>query len=378
MPAGLYIHIPFCLHKCPYCDFYSIPYSEDLAQKFVEALRREIDFSKDTSPWSESTFSTLYIGGGTPTILRVSQLREILEQCLSSFRFERGIECTVEVNPETVHEEKLRILRESHVNRLSLGFQSLKDIDLGRLGRIHSVKSARDAYHKARRVGFRNIGIDLIFGIPGQSHAGWVETLHRAVELGPEHISTYNLTVEPGTALAQEMAEGNVSGLSEDQESSMYEYTIDFLEASGYEHYEISNFARPNFRSKHNQLYWDHFPYLGFGPSAHTFYNNWRSERVRDVSEYILRIEHRESTVGGEEFLSKGKLMSEAVFLGLRKRSGLNIDLFRQRFGADVNDLYGDIVKKYVDMQLLERSGSFLRLTRKGLMVANTICAEFM
>ncbi|UCE20094.1 MAG: radical SAM family heme chaperone HemW [Gemmatimonadota bacterium] len=378
MPAGLYIHVPFCLRKCPYCDFYSNPFDKDLAQHFTDALKRDIAASSAGTPWSETTFTTLYIGGGTPTVLSAPQLQGILDQCLSTFQCEEDIECTVEANPETIEDEKLKILYDSNVNRFSLGVQSLHDDELRRLGRIHSVETALKVFEAARRVGFRNIGIDLIFAIPGQSFESWKESLHRAVALAPEHISAYNLTIEPKTVFAQDWADGKFSSFPEDQEAAMYEYAIDFLESQGYEHYEISNFARPGFRSQHNQIYWDHSPYLGLGPSAHSFFDNCRAEKVRDVHEYIRRIECGESPVGKDEILSEEKLRAEAVFLALRKREGLNVNLFRKRFGTEVDERYGDIIKKYADMGLLERDGSFLRFTRKGLMVANTICSEFM
>ena len=378
MPAGLYIHIPFCLHKCPYCDFYSVPFDADLSRKFVEAFRVEVSCVSEAPPWSKLTFSTLYVGGGTPTVLPIFQLAEILRHCLNSFILENTFEVTVEANPETIGEEQLRTLKESGVNRLSLGIQSLKDEELSSLGRIHTAETALNAYHTARTVGFENIGIDCIFGIPGQSLQSWKDTLKHVVDLGPEHISTYSLTIEPGTQFADGMKTGSISKPSEDLEAAMYEYAIDFLGAQRYEHYEISNFAKPDFRSRHNQLYWDHSPYLGLGPSAHSFIDDRRSERVRDVHEYIERIEQGVSTIEKEEILSKNKLMSEAVFLALRKREGLDMNLFRKKFGIEVQDLYGEKMRKYTDMEMLERKGSFLRLTRKGLMVANTIFTEFM
>jgi len=378
MPAGLYVHIPFCHRKCHYCDFYSIPFQDRLARQFVEALKEEISVISATRPWSEMLFSSLYVGGGTPTVLSGSQLKEIFEHCLNSFQFEREVECTIEANPETTDAEKLGTLLDVGVNRLSLGVQSLEDDELKRLGRIHTVERALIAYRTARAVGFENIGIDLIFAIPGQSLESWKATLKRAVGLQPEHISTYNLTVEPGTVYGKEIAAGKLSRPSEDTEADMYAYVINFLGAQGYEHYEVSNFARPGFRSRHNQLYWDHSPYLGLGPSAHSFFESLRWERVRDVNEFIRRTQLGQPTISEEEELTLEKLMAEALFLALRTREGLNVILFRERFGADVEDVFGEAIEKYTDLKMLEREGPFLRLTREGFMVANSICAEFV
>lgn len=378
MVTGLYIHIPFCRQKCFYCDFYSLPFTEKLGHAFVEALNKEIPLVSRKPPWSELRFSTLYIGGGTPTVFEARKLVRIIETCFHHFTFEREVECTVETNPETVDTEKLNALFRAGANRLSLGFQSFNDDELKRLGRIHTVSRAVAVYNEARTAGFENIGIDLIFAIPGQTPDGWKETLKRASDLNPEHISTYNLTVEPETAFAREVATGTTSLPSDDQAAEMYEWAIGFLENCGYEQYEISNFARPGFRARHNQLYWNHTPYLGLGPSAHSFRENKRSERVRDVDEYIQRVNSGKSTVINEEPLSKEKLMAEYIFLGLRKREGVNIDLFRKRFGVDIEEIHKKTIQKYLDLKLLEKSDSFLRLTQKGLMIANTVCAEFM
>ena len=378
MPAGIYIHIPFCIRKCHYCDFYSIPFDKDLAQKFVEALKKEISQSSASRPWSEITFSTLYVGGGTPTVLTLIQLDEILRKCFNCFTFESNVECTVETNPETVEVEILEKMSSIGVNRLSIGFQSFHDDELRRLGRRHTVKSCMNVYQIARKVGFKNIGIDLIFALPEQTLESWQETLKRTVDLGPEHISTYCLTIEPGTSFAKEITEGTLAQLSDDLEVAMYEGTIDFLESQGYEHYEISNFARPGFRSRHNQLYWDHEPYLGLGPTAHSFYTNRRSERVKNVHEYIHRGEQGRSTISREETLSMKKLMAECIFLSLRKKEGINLNHFQKRFGTDIEEIYGDIITKYLHLLMLERNGPFLRLTRKGLLVANTVCADFV
>ena len=378
MNTGLYIHIPFCRRKCLYCDFYSLPFIDESGYIFVEALKNEITLISRKSPWSELRFSTLYIGGGTPTVLGADQLVEIIGTCFHHFTFESDVECTVEANPETVDAEKLQSLLRAGVNRLSLGFQSFNDDELKRLGRSHSVSRAIEAYDTARTAGFQNLGIDLIFAIPGQTLESWKETLKKASDLNPEHISAYNLTVESDTVLAREIAKGTISFPSDDQAAEMYEWTIDYLESCGYEQYEISNFARTGFRSRHNQIYWNHDPYLGLGPSAHSFWENRRSERVNNVDEYIQRVNSGKSTVIHEEYLSNEKLMAEYIFLGLRKHEGVNVKRIQERFGVDIEEIHRQVIRKYVDLKLLEKNEIFLRLTRKGLMVANTVCAEFV
>jgi oxygen-independent coproporphyrinogen-3 oxidase len=378
MPAGLYLHIPFCLRKCHYCDFYSIPFAEDLAHRYVRALKREIQSIFGELPWSEMRFSTLYVGGGTPTVLSSDQLMCILENCLGLFSFDDEIECTVEANPESLNEEKLRALLQAGVNRLSLGVQSFHDDELRQLGRVHSARRAIGTYRLARNVGFANIGIDLISAIPGQSFERWRRNLEKAVALEPEHISAYSLTIEDGTILAREISSGKVSRVAEELEAEMFELTIDYLEDNGYEHYEISNFARPGFRSRHNQLYWDHHPYLGLGPSAHSFTGNRRWKRVGNVKEYIERVERGETTITEEELLLQRNLMAETIFLALRKMEGLNTVQFQKQYEIDIEQRYSDVIKKYIDMNMLEWDGPYLRCTRKGLLVANSICAEFM
>lgn len=373
MPA-IYIHIPFCKQKCAYCDFNSYAGLDAVHGAYVDALVSEI--GAEAARFNRASTSTIYIGGGTPTLLSPERIRRVLSAVNENFTVASDAEISIEANPETVAHEKLAALREAGINRLSMGFQSLDDELLELLGRKHTAAQAVDAFRVARGAGFENISIDLIFGIPGQSLANWALTLEQAIALDPEHLSCYGLTIEAGTALEQAIESSVVASPDEDLQADMLIYTMDSLYESGYEHYEISNYAKPGFACKHNLTYWDGGDYLGFGAGAHSKAGRTRFSNIAEPVKYMesagsgARIaESVEQSVADE--------MSEAMFLGLRKMDGVDQEAFHARFGLTIDSVFGEEIKDLVGLGLLVRNAN-LRLTPKGVLLGNEVFSRFV
>ena len=370
---SLYLHIPFCEKKCLYCDFYSIE-NRSQTGRFLDALVVEIGRAGEEHGGVE--VETVFFGGGTPSLLAPAELERVLDAVRRSFRLQANAEVTVETNPGTVSADTLRAYRESGVNRLSIGIQSFHPEELRFLDRIHGPEQAEACVRAARDAGFGNLSIDLIFALPGQRRSSWEETLRRAVALGPEHISAYSLIVEPNTPLFRLVEEGKVVPASRDDEAEQYEFTMAFLGAAGYEQYEVSNFARPGFRCRHNLTYWSHGGYLGFGPSAHSFLpavggrEGRRWWNVGNLVNYLERIEGGRTAVAGEETLSPGQLRNERVFLGLRGS------------GIAVSDLAGEkgveLARDLVADGLATVEAGILRLTSRGYLLCDEISAKLM
>ncbi len=381
MGWGIYVHIPFCVRRCPYCDFNTYAGIDYLKQPYVDALIEEIARTGERLGRPEAR--SVFFGGGTPTTLSGEQLCSILEAVRRGFRLDPGAEISSEANPGTVDAERFRSMRECGFNRLSLGVQSFDDGELRFLGRIHSASEAVDAYHLARSAGFENINLDLMFGLPEQKPESWKATLERALELSPEHLSLYALTVEEGTPLWRWVRGGEVPPPDEDVSAGMYEYACERLDAAGYAHYEISNWCRrrdgTDFRSRHNLIYWRHERYLGFGAGAHSFDGKKRWWNVPGVREYIDRIAEGASPVESGEVLSERTLMGEAMMLGLRLlEEGVPNDRFAGEFGVDIMTAFGDEVTELVDEGLVQWHGGSLLLTRRAWLVANQVFARFL
>lgn len=381
--AGLYLHIPFCRQKCHYCNFYSVPISQKFHHSFLDDLKKEIQLYADDSFWRELTFETVYLGGGTPSILAPTEIEDILAELHHHFRLARDSEITLEVNPETVTAEKLNAFRQAGVNRLNIGVQSFNPAELVLLNRIHDHKQARWCLQAARSAGFSNVGADLIFGLPGQTVTAWARNLTELLELTPEHISTYGLTIEPETFLAHEIEAGRLNPVSEEVEREMYLRTIETLASQGYEHYEISNFARPGFRSQHNQIYWRNEAYLGLGPSAHSFAPPVRWWNMADVLTYHRKMATSQRPVQNQESLTREQQMLERIFLGLRRTEGIDLAAFEAEFGMDFLACYKNVLAKLnFDPSkpggFLILENNHLRLTRQGLLVYNEICSQFV
>ncbi len=365
---GLYIHIPFCRSKCPYCGFYSIA-STSLIPRWLDAFKREAALYRGIF---NDTFDSLYLGGGTPTVLDPEQLKEIMDSVFKCHQFRDDTEITLEANPGDMDRQRIIELKAMGFNRVNLGVQSFNDDELRFLERRHDSKQAEGAVACLRASGFDNIGIDLIYGLPGQSLEAWRANLEKAIAFRPEHLSCYQLSIEKGTPFANRRERGIIEPVKEEMEEKFFLATSEFLEAHGYIYYEISNFARGEaYYSRHNCKYWDHTPYLGLGPSAHSFDGASRWWNMRSVRKYCEALEKGESPVDEREDLTNEQMMMETISLGLRTR-----------WGFDINVLHpGSKTKDAVTM--LEESG-YIRVlderiipTRKGFLIADHLPLYF-
>ncbi len=374
--ASLYVHIPFCARKCLYCDFASYVGMESLFEPYVRALRAQI--CRAAEHFMETRMPTVYFGGGTPNVLPNDLLASILDDIRRCFNVDADAEISTEANPGVSHSPTPPLphsLRAAGFNRLSLGVQSLCDEELRQLGRVHTAEEAIEAFQGAREAGFENVSVDLMYGIPGQTTESWRETLGRVIDLGPEHVSLYSLTVEEGTPFHRMQCEGKLALPGNDIEATMYEDAIRTLTDAGFVHYEISNFARPGFECRHNITYWRNKPYLGFGAGATSYIDGTRATSVADVEEYIRRVEAHESAAESEEHLTGRKAMGETMFLGLRMLQGVNRQDAKYAKGID---MFGPEIERLIERGLLERTDAFLRLTHRGLFLANDVFAEFV
>jgi len=374
--AALYIHIPFCEKRCVYCDFYTVAGVSSRIPDYVAALKKEIALRAAEAFWQRQRFATIFFGGGTPSLLAPQQLAEILDAVFDSFQFERHPEITIEANPGTLTSEQLARYRSAGVNRLSLGVQSLHADELERLDRIHSPQQAIDAVIMARHAGFDNINMDFIFALPQQTIPRWQESLERAMELQPTHISAYNLTIEHGTPLEVKIRKGEIQPLSEEEEREFYHFTMDFLERHGYRQYEVSNFAKPNFEARHNIKYWDGSVYLGLGASAHSFDGKRRFWNVANLRKYLEALTAARLPDDNEELLTKSQRMFETAFLGLRQRCGVDLAAFAKKFRQSFDETFNGVVPDMEKDGLLIRQDNYLQLTREGLFLCDEICAK--
>jgi len=380
MPS-LYLHIPFCEKKCIYCDFYSI---ENLApmETFLEALHREIDMYAGHAKGTR--FETIFFGGGTPSLLTPQQLESILAHLYRSYVLTDDPEVTVETNPGTVTSDSLAAYRSLGVNRLSIGIQSFHDDELRFLGRIHDRTRAIRCVEYAYGAGFENVSVDLIYSLPGQTLARWQESLRTAVNLSPKHLSAYGLIVEDGTPLARMVRTRQISPNPPEMEASLYEFTMECMETHGFEHYEVSNYARRGYRSRHNYAYWCHDNYLGFGPSAHSFWKHQISQEghrwwnISNVSNYCSRLKEGRLPRASEEILTRDELITERIFLGLRS-DGLDIKRLESEFGLEFPSMHRTIINQLVaDERVTLENETLLRLTSKGYPLCDEISERLM
>ena len=377
MELGLYLHFPFCKSKCPYCDFNSYQLKEEnQISSYISALYQEINAY--SQKLNKSKITTIYLGGGTPTILSGVQIYNILEFCKSKFTIDKDAEITIEANPGTLDGKKLKLLIESGINRLSLGAQSFNNLFLKKLGRIHNTQDIIDSYYLARKEGFNNINIDIMFALPDQTTEDLQIALKKAISLKPDHLSLYNLTIKPGTEYYKKYKKGKLKLPNEDEEFDMYNWAIKFLEESGFEHYEISNFARPYKRSMHNLIYWQNKPYLGIGAGAYSFIRGYRYMNFKDPARYIKEVMDDKLPIDNGEKLSLRKRMIETIILGLRTKDGVGYIKFKARFGVNLNDIFSEQVIKSVNLGLLQKDDYRIKLTKKGIFLANTVFREFV
>lgn len=375
----LYFHIPFCVKKCSYCDFLSAPASREQQEAYMDALFCEL--KGKAKRYRAYRVTSVFVGGGTPSVIRAQRIGELMELIREHFWLAEDAEITMEVNPGTADEEKLRIYRRAGINRLSIGLQSANQEELQRLGRIHSYEQFLDTYRWARRAGFENINVDVMSALPEQSMETYRETLRRLLALKPmpEHISAYSLIVEEGTPFAQWQAEGKLVLPDEDCERQMYEETKRILGEAGFRRYEISNYARQGWECRHNCGYWRRTNYAGFGIGAASLVDNIRFKNCDAIQEYIRSPLSCEQEV---QSLSLREQMEETMFLGLRMTEGVEAEEFEGRFHCSLHEVYGRVIQKNMENGLLEfvssKGKEFLRLTERGLDLSNYVMAEFL
>ncbi len=374
--SSLYIHIPFCLSKCPYCSFLSWPNQDGLHQRFVAALMVEAArFRHDTAMFP---LSTLFLGGGTPTVLAGAELAKIVQGCSELFGLSHQAEISVEANPKTIDKKKLALLRCSGFNRISIGVQSLHDQELHGLGRQHSVADAVTAIRWAREAGFANINLDLMYGLPGQTPLSWQHTLEQALALAPQHLSLYELTVECGTPFHRWREQGTLHLPEEDAVASMDQLTASLCQQAGLIQYEISNYARPGYECRHNINYWQNGQYGGIGAGAVACIAGRRQQKTSDPHRYCEYMESGQSVVQEEEYLDAEASFRETVVMGLRMVCGVSQMTLNQRYGRDVAGYYGATLTRLVDQGLLELTSEHLRLTATGRRFANQVMADLV
>lgn len=373
---GLYVHIPFCVRKCEYCDFLSWSAGEEEREQYVNALLSEIESYRDFVKGYR--VSTIFVGGGTPSVLRPKQMERILQKIYEVFELEKRPEITIEVNPGTVDEEKLQCYKANGVNRLSMGLQSVKDEKLRLLGRIHTYQEFAESYELARKVGFDNISIDLISSVPGQTLQEWKEELEIAAVQNPEHISVYQLIIEEGTPFYEKYAEHPELLPDEETSREIYLWTGRFLKEADYEQYEISNYAKPGKESRHNLKYWERGDYLGLGLGAASMVRNIRMSNTKDMKTYLERCDKPKTMREDVQFLEEPRQMEEFMFLGLRKTRGVSKKEFRRIFGREMDMVYEKALHKCLENGMLLEHKDRIFLSEEGTLLSNMVLSEFL
>ena len=374
MNLGLYLHIPYCLHKCGYCDFNSHPENRKEAIHYIDALLKELrSYAK-----KEYTVTSVFMGGGTPTILLPSQLKQILNTVQQGFNLTSDCEITIEANPATIKLQSLQEIRKAGYNRISIGVQSFDQKELQLLERVHGEKEIHSTVHRARSANFENLSMDLIFALPGQTIEKWQSNLKQAIAKNPDHLSTYNLTIEPATAFFKLHKRGKLILPNEDIQLEMYETTIRTLKDAGYQHYEISNFAKPGMESQHNINYWNNGEYIGVGAGASSYLNGERFKNTNLPSNYIREIKAKKNAIESRERLEPIHAMGETLMLGLRMLKGISVDAFERRFQVSFQKVYGKVLAPLLNQELITYNQNRIALSRKGLLLANSVILKFM
>lgn len=391
-PIALYVHIPFCETKCPYCDFNTYAGIETLMPAYVEALLREIELWREVI--GPISIGTVFFGGGTPSYLPAGDLENLMRAIGDVFGLLPDIEVTLEANPGDLDESNLLTFLEAGVNRLSIGVQTLDNRHLKTLGRRHNARQAKEAVCAARRAGFTNLSIDLMYGLPYQNMEDWRATLAQGLELHPEHVSMYCLTLESGTPMQQQVEVGQIVEPDPDLAADMYECAESSMEMNGYHHYEISNWAQPGRESRHNLTYWLNHPYLGVGPGAHSFLAGCRFGNLKSPREYIRRLTDYEVPEGSNgqdsvviagvpvvenvDVINRETEMAETMMLGLRLDAGVSNEVFANRFGRTPHDVYPDVLDDLTEIGLLDISDGAIRLTARGRLLGNEVFGRFI
>lgn len=379
MALGLYLHIPFCSAICNYCNFNRGLFDAAVKERYVAALEKEIRRSADGSP-----ADTIFFGGGTPSLLEPAEIGRLITACRESFVLAADAEVTLETNPETSTDERMRGFREAGVNRVSFGVQSFREEELRRLGRLHSAVRAREAVAEARAAGFDNISLDLMMWLPQQSRADWQSSVEALIDVGPEHASLYLLELYPNAPLKEDMARAGWSQAPDEDAAEMYLWSLARLETAGYAQYEISNVARPGGASRHNLKYWQDGEWLGFGCGAHSTRRGVRWKNVSSTEDYIARLTGRPAggpamaLVTERREMAPAERLGDALFTGIRLTQGVDIKAVGDRYGVDVWSRYGGALRPFVDEGLLHLEGPRLRLSRSGMLLANEIMQVFV
>ncbi|HHB75458.1 MAG TPA: radical SAM family heme chaperone HemW [Desulfobulbus sp.] len=377
--SALYLHVPFCLRKCPYCSFFSLAGKDRLHALFAEAVDRQI--KQEATRFAKSCrLETIFFGGGTPTLLPAETLADLLGDCLDCFptAADNELEITIEVNPATVDKNYLGILRRAGFNRLSIGVQSFTERELALLGRPHTALDARQTFYDARQAGFTNINLDLMYGLPGQRVADWRHNLKQALTLEPEHLSLYELTIEENTPFAEQVERGSLHMPMEEEVIAMLELTLTLLRQAKFERYEISNYGRRGFHCRHNINYWHNRSYIGLGPGAVACLDDVRYTAGRDIEQFANHIAAGKPIWEDEEHLTKEERFRETMIMGLRMTSGVSISGLQKRFGIDPAAYYGPTLDGLIKQDLLHRSNDHLRLTDRGLLLADAVMVRLV
>lgn len=373
---SLYIHIPFCMSKCYYCDFTSFPNNKEKIQGYIDSLIKELELYKERI--KDYNINTIFIGGGTPSCIDANYIYKILEYINCNFNVSKTCEISIETNPGTLNKEKVKIYKESGINRVSMGVQSLKEDLLKVIGRIHNADDFYKSLELLRKANFNNINVDLMFGLPGQTLDMVLDSLKKVVELNIEHISYYGLILEENTKLYNMYNQGKINLPNEDVERDMYHKTREYLINRGYEHYEISNYALSNYECKHNLTYWNVMPYLGVGLGSHSNIEGKRFWNTIHIDKYIEKLKENIIPIEDEEIIDINTEIEEFCILGLRKIQGIDKKQFKLRFNNEIETIYKDIINKHVNNGLVINSEDFISLTNRGLDLANLVEMDFL
>lgn len=373
---GIYVHIPFCMRKCNYCDFPSLPGMDDFFQDYADAVCREIESA--SGKFLNWIVDSVFFGGGTPSVLPAENISKIVATLSKNFDISKNAEISIEVNPGTISEEKAVVYKELNFNRISIGLQSASNSILKFMGRVHTREMFEECVDLVKKCGFTNINADVIFGVPNQTMKDFQETIELVLHKGVTHVSCYSLKIEEGTPWHEMNEKGELPPVDEDLEREMYYWAINRLNEAGFKHYEISNFAKPGFQSMHNIKYWTSKPYIGFGAAAHSYMNDARYSNIENPVEYIKRINEGKSTIGFSEHIGIDEKLSERFILGLRMIEGVDMGQLEKEFGREALNKYHDKIKMLIGKNLLSVENGMLKLTKAGLDFANQVWLEFI
>ncbi|XZF75030.1 radical SAM family heme chaperone HemW [Bacillus sp. AL-1R] len=377
MASSVYIHIPFCQQICYYCDFNKFMMDRQPVDQYLDYLEKEIIESLKRNPISN--LKTVFVGGGTPTALTLPQTKRLIEIINNHIiKGKKDIEMTFESNPNEISKEKLQILKDGGVNRISFGAQTFDEGLLKKIGRTHSPNEIEEAIKTAKEVGIDNINLDLMYALPGQTMEQFVDSLDKAMKLPIQHISAYSLIIEPKTVFYIEMNRGKLKPAPEEDEAAMYDFLMNYLEKNGFHQYEISNFEKNGLESKHNLVYWNNEEYFGFGAGAHGYINGIRYSNAGPLKKYFQLIDDTGVPIIHEHTVTKQEQMEEEMFLGLRKMEGVSERKFQEKFGSTFNEVFPNVIEKLMKDGLVEMNGVFLRLTHKGKLLGNEVFQAFL